>query len=196
MNYELEMQNIIKTLKENEKPTLLLHSCCSVCSAHVLSVLTQFFNVTVYFYNPNIHPFDEYERRKKSLEHFLNVAYGGKVALICPEYNEDEFYSAAKGLESEKEGGARCTQCFNLRLQSTAMAAKKAGFQFFTTTLTVSPHKNAQIINEVGVSAQNAHGVQFLPADFKKKDGYKHSTQLAKQYDLYRQNYCGCAFSC
>ncbi len=195
MNYNLEMKKIINNMNTNEKPKLLLHSCCSVCSAHVLSVLVPFFSVSVYYFNQNIHPFEEYERRRESQKLFLQAAYGDEVEMISPRYDSAMFYAATRGYNEEKEGGARCALCFNLRLTETAMAAKKADFQYFTTTLTVSPHKNAPLINTIGQKIANQQGVLFLPADFKKENGYKHSNELAKEYNLYRQDYCGCEFS-
>ncbi len=194
MNYHVEMENIINSLT-NTKPKLLLHSCCSVCSSHVLSVLSQYFNVTINFYNPNIHPKQEFDKRFNDLTSFIDKAHSGKIKIAEPSYNSQEFYTATQGLYNEPEGAKRCEKCFNLRLMQTASLAKKDKYDFFSTTLTVSPHKNATIINEVGKMAQKMHNVQFLPADFKKKDGYKHSVQLANIYNLYRQNYCGCEFS-
>ncbi len=194
MNFQIEMEKIIASLN-GKSPNLLLHSCCSVCSSHVLSVLTASFNVTVSYYNPNIHPKSEYETRLKDVRRYLKQAYNNKVKLIEQNYNPNKFFEAVKGLENEPEGQKRCEQCFKLRLMHTAKYAKQNNYDFFTTTLTVSPHKNAAVINEIGKLAQNKHSVQFLPSDFKKKEGYKHSVQLANNYNLYRQNYCGCIFS-
>lgn len=177
-----------------QKPRLLLHSCCAPCSSHCLSVLTPLAQVTVFYYNPNIYPREEYEKRKSEQIRLIKEAYP-QVGMLDAEYDYGEFLRAARGLEKEREGGARCTACFELRLSATAKAAREGGFDMFATTLTVSPHKNAPLINMIGAQAGAREGVEFLPSDFKKKDGYLHSIQLSKQYSLYRQNYCGCGFS-
>lgn len=177
-------------------PSLLLHSCCGPCSSYVLEVLTQYFSVTVVYYNPNIFPREEYEKRlceqKKIIE---KMPFKNPVRLMECDYNEEEFLTAASGYENEREGGARCEKCFRLRMKKTAALAKENGFDFFTTTLSVSPHKNAPLLNKIGEELEEEYGVKYLYADFKKKDGYKRSTELSKQYELYRQDYCGCRFS-
>ena len=175
-------------------PSLLLHSCCAPCSSHCLSVLTPLAKVTVLYFNPNIFPAEEYEKRKSEQMRFIKEAYPQVKVCDC-DYDHALFLAAVKGLEGEKEGGARCTECFRLRLTAAARAAKTLGCDMFATTLTVSPHKNAPLINEIGREIQAREGVEFLPSDFKKKEGYKHSILLSRRYSLYRQNYCGCEFS-
>ena len=175
-------------------PSLLLHSCCAPCSSHCLSVLAPLAKVTVLYFNPNIFPVEEYEKRKSEQMRFIKEAYPQVKVCDC-DYDHTLFLAAVKGLEGEKEGGARCTECFRLRLTAAARAAKTLGCDMFATTLTVSPHKNAPLINEIGREIQAREGVEFLPSDFKKKEGYKHSILLSRRYSLYRQNYCGCEFS-
>ena len=175
-------------------PSLLLHSCCAPCSSHCLSVLAPLAKVTVLYFNPNIFPVEEYEKRKSEQMRFIKEAYPQVKVCDC-DYDHTLFLAAVKGLEGEKEGGARCTECFRLRLTAAAHAAKTLGCDMFATTLTVSPHKNAPLINETGREIQAREGVEFLPSDFKKKEGYKHSILLSRRYSLYRQNYCGCEFS-
>ena len=175
-------------------PSLLLHSCCAPCSSHCLSVLAPLAKVTVLYFNPNIFPVEEYEKRKSEQMRFIKEAYPQVKVCDC-DYDHTLFLAAVKGLEGEKEGGARCTECFRLRLTAAAQAAKTLGCDMFATTLTVSPHKNASLINETGREIQAREGVDFLPSDFKKKEGYKHSILLSRRYSLYRQNYCGCEFS-
>lgn len=175
-------------------PSLLLHSCCAPCSSHCLSVLAPLAKVTVLYFNPNIFPVEEYEKRKSEQMRFIKEAYPQVKVCDC-DYDHTLFLAAVKGLEGEKEGGARCTECFRLRLTAAAQAAKTLGCDMFATTLTVSPHKNAPLINETGREIQAREGVEFLPSDFKKKEGYKHSILLSRRYSLYRQNYCGCEFS-
>ena len=175
-------------------PSLLLHSCCAPCSSHCLSVLAPLAKVTVLYFNPNIFPAEEYEKRKSEQMRFIKEAYPQVKVCDC-DYDHTLFLAAVKGLEGEKEGGARCTECFRLRLTAAAREAKTLGCDMFATTLTVSPHKNAPLINEIGREIQAREGVEFLPSDFKKKEGYKHSILLSRRYSLYRQNYCGCEFS-
>ncbi len=196
-NFQLELEKIIE---ENQKngvvPSLLLHSCCAPCSSYCLEYLSQYFKITVLYYNPNLYPAKEYDRRvfeQRRLVASLPVKYPVSLAEIKGE--PEEFYSAVKGLESIKEGGERCFACFRLRLEKTAEYAKKNGFDFFTTTLTISPLKNAQKLNEIGEKAGEKFGVRHLPSDFKKKNGYLRSVELSKVYGLYRQDYCGCIFS-
>lgn len=195
--FQFELEKIIE---ENQKngvvPSLLLHSCCAPCSSYCLEYLSQYFKITVLYYNPNLYPAEEYDRRvfeQRRLVASLPVKYPVSLAEIKGE--PEEFYSAVKGLESIKEGGERCFACFRLRLEKTAEYAKKNGFDFFTTTLTISPLKNAQKLNEIGEKAGEKFGVCHLPSDFKKKNGYLRSVELSKVYGLYRQDYCGCIFS-
>lgn len=196
INYQRKMEEEIASFSAGTRPRLLLQCCCAPCSSAVLAVLVPHFDVTVYFYNPNIHPQAEYEKRLAQLPKLLASAeYGGQLHVLEAPYVPADFFDAAKGLEAEAEGGARCTECFRLRLRETAKQAKARGFDYFTTTLTVSPHKNAAVLNELGLALGEAYGVKFLPSDFKKKEGYKESIRLSKAYDLYRQDYCGCVFS-
>ena len=190
INYDLKYNQIIKNLEK--KPKLLLHSCCGPCSSASMEKLLEFFEITIVYYNPNIYPKDEYEKRffaqKQICEQF-------GVEVIKENYNEEEFLQKVKGLEDKKEGEERCTICFALRLEKVAILAKQKGYDFFGTTLTISPHKNEQIINALGESLEQKHGIAFLPCDLKKHDGFKRSIELSKRYNLYRQNYCGCRFS-
>jgi len=190
INYDLKFQEIVKNL--NGKPSLLLHSCCGPCSSSVLARVKEFFDVTVIYYNPNIYPQQEYLKRKNEQIRFLKET---SIKFLDCEYEQEKFYECAKGLEQEKEGGARCSKCFLLRLEKTATKAKESGFDFFGTTLTVSPHKNAQLINKIGEILQDKHNIKYLYSDFKKQNGYLNSIKLSKEYNLYRQEYCGCEFS-
>ena len=175
------------------KPTLLLHCCCAPCSSSVLEQLKEDYDITLYFYNPNISPKEEHDRRAEELERLLKIV--GQKPAIYEEYNHEEFLSFVKGLEKEKEGGARCHKCYELRLRKAAQMAKQKGFDFFTTTLSVSPYKNAEYLNELGAKIEREVGAKYLPANFKKKNGFLRVSQLSKEYGLYRQNYCGCEFS-
>ena len=190
-NYQLETDRILETLPE-QKPALLLHSCCGPCSSYVLEYLTRYFDVTLLYYNPNIQPEAEYEKRlryqRAVLEHI-------SAKLLECAYDGAAFETAARGLEAEPEGGARCTACFALRLEETAKQAAAHGFDWYCTTLTVSPHKDPERINRLGREIGETYGVKWLPSDFKKRDGYLRSIQLAKEYGLYRQDWCGCRFS-
>lgn len=190
VNYDNLMQEQIKKLQGRAK--LLLHSCCAPCSSAVIERLKEHFDITVYYYNPNIDDREEFVLRAKEQERLCKEL---GVGYYCPNYNEQEFYEKVQGLEKEKEGGARCVNCFLLRLESTAKYASDNGYEYFATTLTVSPLKNAQIINETGEKLQDGYDIKYLFSDFKKKGGYLRSIELSKQYDLYRQNYCGCSYS-
>ena len=191
-NYQIIMENIIKNLKT--KPKLLLHACCGVCSSSVLEKLIDYFDVTILYYNPNIYPKEEYEKRYETLKELINKARN-KIKIKEIGYDQNEFDNIAKGLENEKEGGRRCTKCFYLRLEKTAMLAKKENYDYFCTTLSVSPYKNSQKLNEIGKILEEKYDIKYLYSDFKKKEGYKRSNELAKKYNLYRQNYCGCKYS-
>ena len=194
VNYYKEMEAQLSALG-GARPRLLLHSCCGPCSSAVLEIVTRYFDTTVYFYNPNILPAEEFFKRLWWQEYLLEKApFARNVALIVPERDEAAFRAAAKGLEMEPEGGARCTECFVLRLGRTAQAAGEGGFDFFCTTLTVSPHKNAPLINAIGQKLAGEYGVEWLFSDFKKKDGYKRSIELSHTYGLYRQAWCGCGW--
>lgn len=187
-NFDKLMQNQIEEAGGGK--TLLLHCCCAPCSSACLQRLKDYFKITVLFYNPNIET-EEYLRRKAELIKLINIT--GWASYLDCDHNTDEFYGRVKGLESEKEGGARCMECFRLRLEKTAYFAKVGGFDFFTTTLTVSPLKDAAAINAIGQSLQS--GAKWLYSDFKKRDGYLNSVKLSQKFELYRQDYCGCVFS-
>ncbi len=194
-NYQKELDSLIESFG-GERPRLLLHSCCGPCSTYCLEYLSKNFDITVYYYNPNIEPAQEYflrlSEQKKVIE---TLPFESGVSLIEGEYEPVKYIEFVTGLEGEHEGGTRCEKCFRMRLEKTAQVAKEHGFAFFGTTLTVSPHKNAAIINSIGEEISVDYGVKFLPSDFKKKGGYLRSTQLSKEYDIYRQNYCGCRFA-
>ena len=195
INYRLKMLEQIGGLGESV-PKLLLHSCCGPCSTAVLEELAKYFSVSIVYYNPNIYPFEEYRKRLENQIKVINeMPFTNKVDLIECEYDHNEFLKKVRGFEDEKEGGARCSLCFELRLEYTANEAKKRDYDFFTTTLSVSPHKNSAVLNILGEKVAKEYGVHFLYGDFKKAEGYKRSVMLAKELDLYRQNYCGCEFS-
>ena len=197
MNYQKELDKLLAQLEKEERiPSLLLHSCCAPCSSYVLEYLGQYFNITVFYYNPNIFPESEYTKRileQQTLIGQMRVKY--PVSFIAGSYDKDRFYEMAKGLEHVKEGGERCLKCYELRLRESAWIAKSGGFDYFTTTLSISPMKNAARLNEIGLRLQEEYGVNYLISDFKKKNGYKRSIELSKEYGLYRQDYCGCEFS-
>lgn len=197
-NYQKELERFLLAWeKEDRIPHLLLHACCAPCSSYVLEYLAQYMQITVFFYNPNITRPEEYRKRveeEKRLIRELPAKY--PVAFLEGSYEPEQFFEAVKGLEKEPEGGKRCEVCFKLRLEEAArVATENGGFDFFTTSLTISPLKNADLLNEVGEAAGEKYGIPFLPSDFKKKNGYKRSIELSREYDLYRQDYCGCIFS-
>ncbi len=197
VNYQKVMEGTLAELtKVGAVPSILLHSCCAPCSSACLERLHQHFKITVFYYNPNIAPAEEYERRVKEQERFLKD-YPAKYPLSFLEgaYDTDRFYAMAEGKEECPEGGERCEGCFRLRLFETGRVAKEKGFDFFTTTLSLSPLKNAALLNRIGEEASKEYGVPYLFSDFKKKDGFLRSTQLSEEYGLYRQDYCGCVFS-
>lgn len=190
VNYDKLMQEELKGAREKR---LLLHSCCAPCSSHCLSELSPQIGVTVLYYNPNLDCAEEYEKRKREQLRFLRET--GLADFLDCDYAPEDYLTAVRGLEEEKEGGARCAVCFRLRLERTAREAKARGFDYFATTLTVSPLKNAKLINTIGFAVAEEAGVKYLPSDFKKRGGYLHSVKLSEEYGLYRQDYCGCAFS-
>ena len=192
LNYQKKLEELVKTL--NSKPRLLLHSCCGPCSTEVISYLKDYFEITVFYYNPNIEPEEEYIHRKKEQIRFLKEYKDAKISFLDCEYDNASFKEIAKGLEQVKEGGARCNKCFYLRMKKTAEVAKEKGFEYFGTTLTVSPHKNSTMINEIGEKISEECNIKYIYGDFKKNDGYKKSIELSKTYNLYRQNYCGCLY--
>ncbi len=196
-NYQKELEKIIaENEKGGQKPRLLLHACCAPCSSYCLEYLSRYFHITVLYYNPNIYPEAEFYKRAEEEKRLADAMYteNGVKVEVC-EFEPSEFYTAVKGLEDCPEGGERCRKCFELRLGRTAAYAKENGFDYFTTTLTISPLKNADTLNEVGETAAEKYGVKFLPSDFKKRNGYKRSIELSGEYGLYRQDYCGCVFS-
>ncbi len=192
INYQNKLNCLIKTL--DYKPKLLLHSCCGPCSTQVIDFLKDYFDITILYYNPNIEPFTEYIHRKNEQLRFLEEYNKAKINFLDCDYDNISFKEMAKGLEQVKEGGARCNKCFYLRIKKTALLAKELDFEFFGTTLTVSPYKNSQIINQIGEKVSKELDVKYIYGDFKKNDGYKKSIELSKEYNLYRQNYCGCLY--
>jgi len=192
-NYQREMEEEIKAL-QGRRPRLLLHSCCGPCSSAVIERLAAHFDLTIYFYNPNIEPEEEYAHRLSEQIRLLSLLPAGASLLPCP-YDHEAFQAFAERMADAPEGGERCLSCFALRLDETARAAKSHGFEYFTTTLSVSPHKNAENLNRIGAETAQAAGVPFLPCDFKKRSGYLRSLQLSAEYKLYRQDYCGCVYS-
>ena len=194
-NYQAELERIISQ-KGDKRPSLLLHACCAACSSYVLEYLNQHFDITVYFYNPNINSREEFLYRQAEVKRLIGeMPLTNPVRLIETEWDGEEFLSFVKGLELAKEGGERCFKCYELRLRKTAEVCREGGFDYFCTTLTISPLKNAEKLNQIGEEIAKEMGISFLPSDFKKKNGYKRSIELSKEYGLYRQNYCGCGFS-
>ncbi len=195
-NYDQKMQAVLSGLSRDNKPHLLLQCCCAPCSSGVLDRLVDSFEVTLYYFNPNTWPEEEYHRRGKEFEKLLaGFGYEDKVQMLYCPWEGERFDAIAAGYEEEPEGGARCPRCFRLRLEETARAAREGGYDWFCTTLSVSPHKNAQLLNEIGQEMAEKYGVPFLPSDFKKREGFKNSIQRSKDFDLYRQDYCGCEYS-
>ena len=196
-NFQLLMDKELKKIESTgQRPVLLLQCCCAPCSSAVLERLMEHFVLKLYFYNPNIYPEAEYYKRFEQFDKLLaSPEFADGIEIVPCDYDSDRFREAVRGLENEKEGGKRCTECFILRLGETARKAKEIGADYFCTTLTVSPHKNSQLLNEIGIETEKKYGVKFLRSDFKKKEGYKRSTQLSEELGLYRQNYCGCKYS-
>ena len=195
-NFQRELDKIIQMHEQKgEKPSVLLHSCCGPCSSYVLEYLTQYFNVRLFFYNPNIQPQEEYEKRLSAQRDVLEKMGFSDVEFIEGEYFPDEFFEAVKGFENEPEGGKRCELCIKMRMEQAALKAKELKTDYFATTLTVSPHKNAIYINKTGEKLEQEMDISYLISDFKKKNGYKRSVELCRIHDIYRQNYCGCIFS-
>lgn len=196
-NYQKELETCIAKLQEeNRVPRLFLHSCCAPCSSYVLEYLSRYFEITVFYYNPNISPREEYEKRVEEMRRLIReMKFDHPVSFLEGEYRPEIFFEMAKGLEDLPEGQERCFRCYRLRLEETARLAKEYGFSWFTTTLSISPLKNASMLNQIGEELGEIYHISHLPSDFKKKNGYKRSTELSKEYGLYRQNYCGCVFS-
>ena len=192
INYQKKLEELISTL--SNKPTLLLHSCCGPCSTQVIDYLKDYFEITVFYYNPNIEPLEEYLHGKKEQIRFLEEYKEAKIQFLDCDYDNETFKRVAKGLEKVPEGGARCNNCFYLRMKKTAIVAKENNFEYFGTTLTVSPHKNSTMINEIGEKISKEENIKYIYGDFKKNDGYKKSIEMSKAYNLYRQDYCGCLY--
>lgn len=200
-NYQRELEQLLEGLTSQitemkDRNRLLLHSCCAPCSSYVLEYLSEYFQITVFYYNPNIYPDKEYEYRVEEQRGFIRkfkTKY--PVTLETGAYEPERFYEIARGFENEKEGKERCFRCYELRMREAARLAKKGNYDFFTTTLSISPLKNADKLNEIGKKLEQEFEVRYLTSDFKKRDGYKRSVELSKQYGLYRQDYCGCVFS-
>lgn len=194
INYQRELDKIISQLEG--RPRLLLHACCAPCSSYVLEYLTEYFDITVYYYNPNISPEGEFEKRFDEVKRLISeMPLKSGVKLIKGVYRYEDFIDIAKGLEEVPEGGERCFACYRMRLEKTAGLARDEGYDYFCTTLSISPLKNSQKINEIGFELEKQYGVKWLPSDFKKKEGYKRSIELSREYNLYRQNFCGCVYS-
>ncbi len=194
-NYQLELDRTLKKLSlERKRPSLLLHACCAPCSSYVLEYLTKYFDITVFFYNPNISPEDEYLHRVGEIKRLISEMCPS-VNFIEGRYEPERFYEMAKGLENEPERGARCLKCYSMRLEESAVIAKQNNFDYFTTTLSISPQKDSIILNSIGKEVSDKYDIPYLFSDFKKKGGYKRSIELSAQFNLYRQNFCGCIFS-
>ncbi len=196
-NYQKLLDRKLEEIKSKERvPTLLLHACCAPCSSYVLEYLSEYFAITVLFYNPNIEPEDEYRARAEELKRLIReMPFRHEVVYLEGNYEPERFHAAAAGYEEAPEGGPRCARCFRLRLKEAAEYADRLGMDYFTTTLTISPLKNAQILNRIGAEIAESCSAAFLPSDFKKRGGYQRSIELSREYDLYRQNFCGCVYS-
>ena len=194
LNYQRKLEEQIKEADGGKR--LLLHACCAPCSSYVIEYLSEFFDITLLYFNPNISPESEYEKRIGEVERLLReMPLKSEVRLLKGRYCPDEFFKMAKGLEELPEGGERCFKCYRQRLEEAAKTAKEGGFDYFTTTLSISPHKNAEKLNQIGEELEKEYGVKYLYGDFKKRNGYKRSIELSRIYGLYRQNYCGCVYS-
>lgn len=197
MNFQVKCDEILQSIQERgEKPSLLLHACCAPCSSYVLEYLSNYFNITILYYNPNIYPLEEYQRRLEELKRFLKeCSFASSVFLKETRYVTEEYDEAIKGLENLGEKSRRCYACYSLRMEEACKYAALHQFDYFTTTLSISPYKNSEWINEIGSKLEEKYSVLYLYADFKKKNGYKRSLELSKDYHLYRQDYCGCEYS-
>lgn len=196
MNYQKLLEEEINKIKDNKiKPKLLLHACCGPCSSYVIEYLSNYFDITIYYYNPNIYPENEYLRRLNELIKFIKE-FNNKITVIEEKYSTKDFYNNIKGLENLGEKSKRCFNCYNFRMEKAAIYAKENNYDYFTTTLSISPYKNAEWLNEIGKDLESKYNIKYLFSDFKKKNGYKRSLELSKEYKLYRQEYCGCVYSC
>ena len=196
-NYGLELEELLNNIKEKKsKPKLLLHSCCAPCSSYVIEYLTNYFDITIFYYNPNISPYNEYLKRKEEQIRLIReINKSNKLDITYCDYDNEVYERKIKGLEEEPERGKRCSVCFRLRLSETVKEAKRLNYDYFATTLTLSPYKDSKLINKIGLELEDEFNVKYLVSDFKKKNGYKRSIELSKKYNLYRQNYCGCKYS-
>lgn len=197
MNYQKVLDEILNNIESSNKtPKLLLHACCAPCSSYVLEYLSKYFEITIYYYNPNIYPETEYQRRMNELKKFIsNYKSINKINLIEEKYDTNDYYKAVKGYERLGERSERCYKCYEFRMTKACKYAKENNFDYFTTTLSISPYKNSNWINEIGSNLEKEYNIKYLYADFKKKNGYKRSLELSKEYNLYRQDYCGCVYS-
>lgn len=194
LNYQLELDKVLDSIDKNQKPSLLLHSCCAPCSSYVLEYLSSYFNITILYYNPNIDEEDEFNKRVKELEKLIKLM-NLSIKVINNGHRHEDFKEISSGLEDEPEGGKRCFKCYRLRLLESVLYAKENNFDYFYTTLSISPFKNASKLNEIGFELEKEYGVKYLISDFKKRNGYKRSIELSHIYNLYRQDYCGCIYS-
>lgn len=193
-NYQRELDGIIAKL--DSVPRLLLHSCCAPCSSYVLEYLSQYFSITVFYFNPNIYPREEFFKRLEEQKRFISLFPAkNKISFTENGFHDEMFYNAVRGLENIREGGERCFECYRLRLEETAKLAASEGYDYFTTTLSISPYKNADKLNEIGEELAEKYNIKYLTSDFKKKNGYRRSCDISREYGMYRQNYCGCVFS-
>lgn len=196
INYQKELDKITDSIDAGDPPRLFLHSCCAPCSSYTLEYLSNYFDITVYYFNPNISPKEEFDKRFAEQKRLIDsLPAKNPIKLVLGEYNYDDFLQIARGYENVAEGGERCFRCYRMRLESTARIAKEQGFDYFCTTLSISPLKNSQKINQIGYEIAQQYGIKWLPSDFKKREGYKRSIELSKEYNLYRQSFCGCIFS-
>lgn len=195
INYQKQLDSLISGLR-GSTPTLFLHACCAPCSSYVLEYLSEYFKITLFYYNPNIFPEEEYRKRVAEVKRLISeLPVKNKVEFQEGKYDPESFFSLAAGHEAEPEGGERCGLCYELRLREAAQLAQQGGFDYFTTTLSISPYKNAQKLNEIGAELEREYGVKYLYSDFKKRNGYRRSIELSTEYNLYRQDYCGCVYS-
>lgn len=196
INYQKELDKITDSIDAGNPPRLFLHSCCAPCSSYTLEYLSNYFDITVYYFNPNISPKEEFDKRFAEQKRLIDsLPAKNPIKLVLGKYNYDDFLQIARGYENVAEGGERCFRCYRMRLESTARIAKEQGFDYFCTTLSISPLKNSQKINQIGYEVAQKYGIKWLPSDFKKREGYKRSIELSREYNLYRQSFCGCIFS-